>query len=99
MPTENTSGKVTSIDAAEMPQQPCKHIRNIEIPGQALCQLCGEQIPWPGLQRTRWQRFTAWVAAWFVFIMADNNSTTLPARRTGSADPPVGATSSEEARS
>ncbi len=63
---------------------PCKHIL---IPGRAHCEMCGDQILYTGLERTRWQRFTAWVAAWFHYVMADNNSTTLPARRIGSVDP------------
>jgi hypothetical protein len=64
----------TDNPAATMPQR-CKHIL---VPGQAHCLLCREQILYTGLERTRWQRFTAWVAGWFVFIMADHSSTTLP---------------------
>jgi hypothetical protein len=62
----------------------CKHIL---VPGQVLCLNCGKQILFTGLERTRWQRFTAWAAEWIRYILADNNSTNLPARRIGNADP------------
>lgn len=41
---------ITSIDAAETPQPlPCKHV---PVPGQAHCEICGEQILYTGLPRT-----------------------------------------------
>jgi hypothetical protein len=53
MPTDD----ITS--AAKAPQPLCKHIL---IPGDAHCLNCDEQIAFPGVERTRWQRFTAWLA-------------------------------------
>jgi hypothetical protein len=83
--------EITPPDAATPPQPPrCRHVL---IPGEANCLDCGEQILYTGLGQTHWQRFAAWVAGWFTFLMADNNSTTLPARRTD--DPQAGETSNE----
>jgi hypothetical protein len=73
-----------TFPAAESPQR-CLHILS---PGQAHCLKCGKQILFVGGHaRTRLQRFTAWVRGWIAFLRADNNSTTLPARRADGADP------------
>jgi hypothetical protein len=72
-----------TIPAADAPQR-CLHILS---PGQAHCLKCGKQILFVGgFERTRLQRFTARVRGWVAFLMADNDSTTLPARRADGAD-------------
>jgi len=49
MPTQNVATT----------RQSCRHVL---VPGDAHCATCGEQILYTGLERTRWQRFTLWVA-------------------------------------
>jgi hypothetical protein len=60
---------VTSTDAAETPRPSCKHIL---VPGHAHCLSCGEQLLHAGLERTRWQRFVAWVE-WVADLLGYNS--------------------------
>jgi hypothetical protein len=48
MAISNSTGNLTSIEAAEAPASACKHIL---IPGEAHCATCGEQILFTGLER------------------------------------------------
>jgi hypothetical protein len=81
MPTENSPGTVTPIKAAA---PACKHIL---LPGDEHCLNCEEQIVFPSVKRTRWQRFTAWLAGCVARPLAEANVKRSPGRRHASRAP------------